>query len=59
MPRVTPITWTLIAAAAAWPLAAQAQTTSNPPISAQQQPRPVSSALDTSYIRAAMRDNLT
>jgi putative membrane protein len=69
MPRVTPITCSLIAAAiAAWPMAAaQGQDTTYSPWRSRGVPSPetptqartVNSALDTSYIRVVMRGNLT
>lgn len=69
MSRVTPITCTLLAGAlAAWPMAAaQGQDTTYSPWRSSGVPSPesptqaraVTAPLDTSYIRAAMRGNLT
>ena len=69
MSRVTPITCSLLAGVlAAWPMAAaQGQDTTYSPWRTRGMPSPetptqartVSSALDTSYIRTAMRSNLT
>jgi putative membrane protein len=68
MPRVTPITCTLVAAlAAAWPMAAaRAQDTTYSPWRSRGVPSPetptqnptVNSGLDTSYIRTALHGNL-
>jgi putative membrane protein len=69
MSKVTPITCSLLAGVlAAWPMAtAQGQDTTYSPWRTRGMPSPetptqartVGSALDTSYIRAAMRSNLT
>jgi putative membrane protein len=68
MPRVTPITCALIAAAAAWPMAAaQGQDTTYSPWRTRGMPSPetpnqastVGGVLDTSYIRTVVRGNLT
>ena len=66
MPRVTPITCALIAAAAAWPVAAQGQDTTYSPWRTRGLPSPetqtqtsTGSVLDTSYIRTVVRGNLT
>ena len=68
MTRVTPITCTLVAALAAWPMAtAHAQDTTYSPWRSRGVPSPesptqartVTSGLDTSYIREAVHGNLT